>query len=66
MTQVNGLSESMKNCLEAVCTLQNIHRVARSKGIAEKMAVNSSSVTNMLKILPKRDWSTMNHMVLLP
>ncbi|MFH2066838.1 MAG: metal-dependent transcriptional regulator [Pseudomonadota bacterium] len=54
MSQIDGLSESSKYYMGAILELQNAHKVARSKDIAEKLEIKRGSVTNMLKNLAKK------------
>lgn len=55
MTDKNELSVSLEDYLEIILDLENTHKVARSKDIAEKMGIKRGSVTGMLKKLAKKD-----------
>ncbi|MBW1893697.1 MAG: metal-dependent transcriptional regulator [Deltaproteobacteria bacterium] len=48
------LSESLEDYLEIILNLQNAHKVARSKDIAEKMGIKRGSVTGTLKNLAQK------------
>ncbi|MCF8068581.1 MAG: metal-dependent transcriptional regulator [Desulfobacterales bacterium] len=50
----NELSESIEDYLEIILDLQNAHKVARSKDIAERMNITRGSVTGMLKNLSQK------------
>ncbi|MFH2064307.1 MAG: metal-dependent transcriptional regulator [Pseudomonadota bacterium] len=55
MNKTNELSESLEDYLEIILNLQNTHKVARSKDIAEKMGIKRGSVTGILKNLAQKD-----------
>lgn len=46
-----GISESMENYLETILELEETHRVARGKDIADKLGIQRGSVTGALKSL---------------
>jgi len=48
------LSESLEDYLEVILKLEQAHKVARAKDIAEKMNVQRGSVTGALKNLKER------------
>ena len=54
MNKKIDFSESLEDYLEIILNLQNTHKVARSKDIAEKMGIQRGSVTGMLKNLAKK------------
>jgi len=49
-----GISESMENYLETILELENTHRVARGKDIADKLGIQRGSVTSALKSLEEK------------
>ncbi|MBW2370502.1 MAG: metal-dependent transcriptional regulator [Deltaproteobacteria bacterium] len=48
------LSESLENYLEVILDLENAHKVARAKDIAEKLGIQRGSVTGALKNLVEK------------
>ena len=51
---MEGLSENLENYLEAILVLQNKNAVARVKDIAQKIGVQSSTVTVALRTLSEK------------
>jgi DtxR family Mn-dependent transcriptional regulator len=49
-----GISESVENYLETILELENTHRVARGKDIADKLGIQRGSVTSALKSLEEK------------
>ena len=49
------LSESLEDYLEIILQLENSHKVARQKDIAETLGVQRGSVTGALKALTERE-----------
>jgi len=54
MAGAKKLSASVEDYLEAIYVLAQANRVARSKDIAERLDVNRSSVTGMIRTLVER------------
>ena len=54
MVKKLNLSESLENYLEIILALQNKHRVARSKDIAQQLNIKRGSVTGALKSLSEK------------
>jgi DtxR family Mn-dependent transcriptional regulator len=52
---LEDLSHSLQDYIEVIFHLENTHRVARAKDIAEKMSVKRGTVTGALKALSERD-----------
>jgi len=53
------LSESLEDYLEVILELEQDHKVARAKDIAEKMGFQRSSVTGALKSLGEKGQSIL-------
>ena len=49
-----NLSESMENYLETILYLENNHKVARVKDIADRLGLQRGSVTGALKVLKQK------------
>lgn len=49
------LSESLEDYLEVILNLEETHKVARAKDIAEKMGIQRGSVTGALKSLEEKN-----------
>lgn len=54
MKKNSDLSESLEDYLEIILELENTHKVARAKDIADRMGVKRGSVTSALKNLGER------------
>ncbi len=54
MAEKPVLTESMEDYLEAILALERLHKVARAKDIAERLAVKRGTVTGALKSLAER------------
>lgn len=62
-----GLSASLEDYLQVIFHLEELHRVARAKEIAEQMNVQRASVTGALRTLASRGlihYSPYNHITL--
>ena len=55
------LSESLEDYLEAILELEETHKVARAKDIAEKLGVQRGSVTGSLKALKEKGLIEQEH-----
>ena len=49
-----GISESLENYLETILDLEETHRVARGKDIADRLGIQRGSVTSALKSLEEK------------
>jgi DtxR family Mn-dependent transcriptional regulator len=54
MAKADDLTESMENYLETILDLEEDHKVARAKEIAERLDIQRGSVTGGLKTLAER------------
>lgn len=54
MAKTDELTESMENYLETILTLEETHKVARAKEIAERLEIKRGSVTGGLKTLAEK------------
>jgi DtxR family Mn-dependent transcriptional regulator len=54
MAKTDALTESMENYLETILALEEDHKVARAKEIAERLDIQRGSVTGGLKTLAER------------
>ena len=56
-----NLSESLEDYLEAILELEETHKVARAKDIAEKLGIQRGSVTGSLKLLKEKGFIKQEH-----
>ena len=66
---LEGLSASLEDYLEVIFHLEEAHRVARAKDIADQMSVQRASVTGALKALAGRgliNYSPYSYITLTP
>jgi len=54
MAEKSDLTESMEDYLEAILALERLHKVARAKDIADRLAVKRGTVTGALKSLAEK------------